>query len=225
MTKWTDLKPYQQKHARNLFSKLVSEGVSVPSVSQVGAHYDLADAWDNGTLTLTDLCTQTGWDAPPTEAPAEPTPVQRLDELVETDARVKRELPAAMLAVKNAEGDQRLSTNEIARRVATVVSRPTALRILGEASIADRAETALTDADYEVGLLEQVFVHTEKRRVLVEMTPPYLAELSSDSNKLNTANHIISVLREADLVVSVPGTDWVADMTDRFIEGESLEIA
>lgn len=65
---WNSLTTEERADAKEIAKKLRTAGIS-ESVSQVANEYDDARAWAVGLITLTELCSRTGWQktAPKTE--------------------------------------------------------------------------------------------------------------------------------------------------------------
>lgn len=62
--KWHQLTKGQQNTARRIVEKLWDAGVKQATTSSVARNLDDAIDWQDGHLTLEELCDRAGWDAP-----------------------------------------------------------------------------------------------------------------------------------------------------------------
>jgi hypothetical protein len=58
--RYNELTTAQKRKAQSILDRLRAEGV-MESVSQVAAHFDVACAWDAGTITMATLLDRTEW--------------------------------------------------------------------------------------------------------------------------------------------------------------------
>lgn len=65
---WNKLSRAQQNHCRKILTDLRTAGV-LESVSQVAKNYQDAVVWQDGEISLAELCQRTGWDLPEPQGP------------------------------------------------------------------------------------------------------------------------------------------------------------
>lgn len=208
---WNQMTRSQQNAARRMSEKLFAEGFKGCTVSQCAKYYDEAERYQDGGLSADQLAKATGWFAPgETDADEEPAETvtkneaPEQDSLAALDSAVAARVSAdeALTAAMHAARKDGHSANTIARRVAPVHSRPTALGMLNEADLRTRATAALLDAGFRVDDVR--FRTGPGRMVLVQL----IAEDADGSGTaMNTASAVLNALRDAGLSTSVRNGD------------------
>jgi hypothetical protein len=183
----------EQDTARVLSERLIEQGVTRATVSQVAKYLDQVQAWERGDLPLESLATACGWPRPDLGEDA----TGRLDAAIARRLDDERAFRGELLAAKEAG----LAVNEIARRVhaAGLASRPTVLQWLGAESLRDRAGRAIRSSGWN----QETIIDVRRGGAVTVRIDQSLRP----ANRTRAAMGIEESLRKEGLCLVMDGTD------------------
>jgi hypothetical protein len=222
---WNKMTKRQQDAAREMRNKLGSEGVEA-TTSQIAKYFDEVMAYVRGDIDVQTLCTQTGWTAPAVPEPeSEDTAAEDTGTALDTAVRTRVKADEALTAAMHTARQSGMTANEVARRVAPVHSRPTALAMLNATNLRTRVESALDSAGLRVGddLLadedDDVLLDEGPGRVLLVK----LANPDGSSTAMNAASALTNLLRHAGFAAVIHDGDY-RDPLEHMAHGGAMAI-